>query len=589
MKLLFFRCLVFSLVTCLITACASVNMKTATDIEPQASEPVIEAEAESQGANTVASEEKAQPPKPPVKDTTNADNYQRSVDTALEFCEASQVFWAEGNLDKAIDALDQAYTSILSVDTANNPKLIQQKEDLRFMISKRILEIYASRYTAVNGNHNEIPLIINEHVTKEIKRFQKHDRNFFIRSYKRSGRYRGAIVSSLKEAGLPEELSWLPLIESGFKTNALSSARALGLWQFIPSTGYKFGLKRDAWIDERLDPEKATVAAISYLTELHNIFGDWTTVLAAYNCGEGAVLRRIRSQKINYLDNFWDLYQKLPRETARYVPKFLATLHIIKDPARYGFSFEELDEPVPYEIVHIEKQVQLKAIANKLGSSFDEIIALNPELRYKATPPDTPYPLKAPLGTGEILLAKIDEIPKWTPPQRAYEYHRVKGGESLYLIALKYRTSVRAIAEANNIRRKHFIRKGQKLKIPLKDKKYAVSSYQLLDGGKYRVRRGDSLWVIAKRFNTTTKEIQRLNSLKSSCLSVGQLLQVVRQEDILDDKNRESYQVRSGDNLTDIAQKHNMSLNQLLQINSLNRRGVIYPGQTLLVLGTGMK
>ncbi len=189
------------------------------------------------------------------------------LDAALDFCNASQEFWSEGKLEKAIATLDQAYELVLNVDTGSSPELIQQKEDLRFMISKRILEIYASRYTAVNGNHDEIPLIMNKHVEKEIKMFQGPERKFFMESYKRSGRYIDDIVKSLKEAGLPQDLAWLPLIESGFKIRALSRARALGLWQFIPSTGYKFGLKRDTWIDERLDPEKATAAAIAYMKE----------------------------------------------------------------------------------------------------------------------------------------------------------------------------------------------------------------------------------------------------------------------------------------------------------------------------------
>jgi membrane-bound lytic murein transglycosylase D len=278
----------------------------------------------------------------------NGERAQDLLDTALDLAQTSQDFWSTGELDRAIETLDQAYIFVMNADTENHPDLIQQKEDLRFMISKRILEIYASRYTAVDGNHNAIPLTMNKHVENEIKLFQGRERKFFLASYNRSGKYREKIVASLKQAGLPEELSWLPLIESGFKVKALSRARALGLWQFIPSTGYKFGLKRDTWIDERLDPEKSTAAAIDYLEELHNIFGDWTTVLAGYNCGEGRVLRVIRDQKINYLDNFWDLYEKLPRETARYVPRFLATLHILSDPEKYGFQFEEPDEPLPY-------------------------------------------------------------------------------------------------------------------------------------------------------------------------------------------------------------------------------------------------
>jgi len=161
---------------------------------------------------------------------------------------------------------------------------------------------------------------MNDHVAREIRSLQTVERNFFIDSYYRSGMYRPHIVAQMKKAGLPEDLSWLPLIESGFKVKALSRARALGLWQFIASTGYRFDLRRDRWVDERMDLERSTDAAINYLTTLHDLFGDWTTVLAAYNCGEANVLRVIRQQHVNYLDNFWDLYTRLPAETARYVP-----------------------------------------------------------------------------------------------------------------------------------------------------------------------------------------------------------------------------------------------------------------------------
>jgi membrane-bound lytic murein transglycosylase D len=454
---------------------------------------------------------------------------QNLLDTALDLINASQEYWSEGNLEQAIVTLDEAYTLVVEVDTGINPELIQQKEDLRFTISRRILEIYASRYTAVNGNHNEIPLTMNEHVEKEIKRFTGPERTFFIESYKRSGRYMPKILEALKEAGLPEELAWLPLIESGFKVRALSRARALGLWQFIPSTGYKFGLKRDTWVDERLDPEKATAAAIAYMKELHQIFGDWTTVLAAYNCGEGRVLRKIRNQKINYLDNFWDLYQQLPRETARYVPRFLATLHILSDPAKYGLELGEPDSPLTYEAVTIEKPVHLKAVAKKIGVTSKELTDLNPELRQKATP-STPYTLKIPEGRSNVLFAHLDEIPKWSPPKSAYAYHRVRKGETLSTIARRYRTSVSKIVRANNIRKKHYIRVGQKLKIPLRGTSvgntYASSKAKLLPGGKYRVRKGDSLWLIAKRFNTNTKTLKQINDLRSTRLSVGQVLKV---------------------------------------------------------------
>jgi len=461
-----------------------------------------------------------------VAEKVSSEQDQNYLDTALEFCNAAQEFWSEGSIDNALATLDQAYELILAVDTESFPELVQQKEDLRFLISKRILEIYASRYTAVNGNHDEIPLTMNEHVEKEIKLFQGRERRFFMESYNRSGKYMPAILKALKEAGLPEELAWLPLIESGFKVKALSRARALGLWQFIPSTGYKFGLKRNTWIDERLDPEKATAAAIAYMKELHQIFGDWTTVLAGYNCGEGRVLRTIRNQRINYLDNFWDLYQQLPRETARYVPRFLATLHILRNPEKYGFVFGEPAAPISYEIANIEKPVQLKLVAKGTGISLQELTELNPELRRQVTP-ETPYVLKVPSGSAETLLAGLDKIPEWVPPRNAFVYHRVKKGETLSLIAMRYRTRVSRIVSANNINHKHFIRAGQKLKIPLRDSGRVYASHDAsLSGGEYKVRKGDSLWLIAKKFNTNTKTLQRLNKLDSTRLYVGQMIKV---------------------------------------------------------------
>jgi len=517
---------------------------------------------------------------------------QKILDEALNYCEVSQEFWQKGELDNALEALDQAYALILDVDTSDQPKLIQQKEDLRFLISKRILEIYASRNIVVNGNYNAIPIVINRHVQKEIDRFTTGvERNFFIESYRRSGRYRPYIVGALKEAGLPTELSWLPLIESGFKVNALSKARALGLWQFIPSTGYKFGLSRDKFIDKRLDPINSTEAAIAYLKELHQMFGDWTTVLAAYNCGEGRVLRVIRQQKVNYLDNFWDLYERLPYETARYVPRFLATLYIIENLDRYGFDTIQVDAPMEYEEIEIEKQVHLKHVAMAIGVNERQLTEINPELRYKILPPDK-YLLKVPEGTSLVLTAKLSDIPVSKPPTRAVVYHRVRRGETLSIIAKKYRTRVSRIMRANNLRRSHYIVAGRLLKIPTPGYRYRASKPAAVSpaASSHRVRRGDNLWNIANRYGTTTDKIKKVNNLNSNDLHIGQVLRLPATGDargskisVADAGNFKVYQVRPGDSPFAIAQQHNMNLNRLLSINQLSNRSKIYPGQRLYI------
>ncbi|MDA8098951.1 MAG: transglycosylase SLT domain-containing protein [Nitrospiraceae bacterium] len=400
-------------------------------------------------------------------DNSGDDNEPVTLDAALDLVETARQLWAAGDRDKAIETLDKAYAALLAAPMEGGDKEAQQREDLRFLISRRLTEIYSTRFTKATGTHNEIPLMVNDHVEREIKLFQGMERDFFIESYRRSGRYREQMAKAFREAGMPEELSWLPLIESGFKVRALSRARALGLWQFIPSTGYKYGLKRTDWVDERLDPEKATAAAIAYLRELHDMFGDWATVLAAYNCGEGAVLRVIRNQKINYLDNFWDLYERLPRETARYYPRFLATLAIVKDPAKYGFAFDELEQSMPFETVSCEKPVQLAKLAEKIDCDADDLSLLNPELRYQATPPGS-YALKVPSGKAQVASASIDSLPKYAPPKPAFVVHRVRRGETLSTIAVRYRTSVSRILEANNLRSGRLLRIGQKLKIPVR-------------------------------------------------------------------------------------------------------------------------
>ena len=453
---------------------------------------------------------------------------QKRIDDALYYYQEALESWNSGEPDKAIESLDQSYQIICAIQNEEDPEINKQKEDLRLLISKRILEIYASRSHPQMGRSREIPLAMNQYVDREIKRFQTIEKNFFIDSYRLSGRFRPYIVEEMKKAGLPPDLSWLPLIESGFKIKALSRARALGLWQFIASTAYRYDLRRDRWVDDRMDLERSTQAAITYLKVLHDLFGDWTTVLAAYNCGEGNVLRVIRQQHVNYLDDFWDLYPRLPLETARYVPRFLAALHIIKDPEKYGFTDLELDEPLQSEKVQVNKQMRLSDIAQTLNVPEKTLETLNPSLRYKATP-NYPFMLNLPPETSEVFLANLEQIPQWKPPQQAYAFHRVRFGETLSEIALKYRVTVRHIVHANGLRSASRIRAGQRLKIPLRGQIILTSNTRPSEPGStisYRVKRGDSLWLIAQRFNTTVAKIKSLNQIDSNLLQEGQMILV---------------------------------------------------------------
>jgi len=466
-----------------------------------------------------------------IPDKTDQSDDQRLLDSAIELYQSSNDFWEQGDLDKTLETLDKSYALILKVRQEADQSVLQQKEDLRITIAKRIMELHASRFNVANGYKNAIPLDMNKHVKAALDLFKDKERSFFIESYARSGKYRPAIVKALREEGLPEELSWLPLIESGFKIRALSRSRALGMWQFIASTGYKFGLERTTWIDERMDPEKSTRAAIAYFKELHSIFGDWSTAIAAYNCGEANVLRVIKQQKIKYLDNFWDLFTKLPYETASYVPRFIAVLHIVNNPEKYGFTFPAPDEEIVLEEVTINKQVHLEKIAENIDIAHQELKDLNPELRKDVTP-SKPYALKVPKGKAETLLAKLNDIPVWASTRvPSYVEHRVKKGETLSMIASRYGTSVSAIMAMNGLKSDKYVGLGWRIKIPTSTNVSYSETRQPLHSTtpqenltEYVVRKGDSLWKIAHRHQTTTKAIQSLNQLSTTKLAIGQVL-----------------------------------------------------------------
>jgi membrane-bound lytic murein transglycosylase D len=349
----------------------------------------------------------------------------------------------------------------------------------------------------------------------------------------------------LRQAGLPEELAWLPLVESGFQVTALSKARALGPWQFIPSTGYKYGLNRDLFIDERMSVEKSTQAAIAYLTDLHGLFGDWLTALAAYNCGEGRVLKVISRQQINYLDHFWDLYQMLPYETARYVPRFLATLHIVKNPKKFGMDLPEpYAKPIAFETVKTYKPMKLTDIAGQMSISSDTFVMLNPELRHQMTP-DRPYDLKIPKGQGQQYASVADLIKESKPPappererKTKVVKYKVKHGDTVASISKKFGVSSKSLLASNGMKSESQLTEGKILKIPVKTREKSTQVASSKKGKskkpaaaepatiKYTVKKGETLTQIAKRYNTTPTEIKKMNNLSGTQLRSGQVLKI---------------------------------------------------------------
>lgn len=308
----------------------------------------------------------------------------------------------------------------------------------------------------------DVPIIRTATVDKHVQFFSFRIRDRFEVWLGRLERHRPMVERIFTEFNLPVDLIFLSLVESGFSTNAVSRAKAVGPWQFIKGTAKAYDLRVDNWIDERRDPVKSTIAAARYLRDLYQLFGSWPLAMAAYNAGERKVGRAlVRAQA----DDFWDLTDTklLKRETKEYVPRFLAAALIAKDPTRFGFAVPS-QLPLEYEEVVVTRPIHLKTAALAAGASYAELKTLNPELRKDLTPPDPAYHLKVPAGRKDAFLANLATYQNW---KRVHAVrHQIRRGDTLPLLASRHGTTVQAILEANAMTQSEKPKPGDWLLIP---------------------------------------------------------------------------------------------------------------------------
>ncbi len=432
---------------------------------------------------------------------------------------------ADANLEQLYDRIVQAVHAYEMAafregdgfsEQRSEPAPLDEIAEMTFPVDPRLKERAEKELEAVP---HDLPLTVNDQVLSFLNFFQTpRGRAIIETGLRRAGRYRAMISRVLREEGLPQDLIYLAQAESAFQPLALSRAGARGIWQFMSFRGKQYGLQHSWWVDERQDPEKATRAAARHLRDLYEIFGDWYLVLAAYNSGPGNVQHAI--ERTGYAD-FWELYKRnvLPRETRNYVPIILALTLMAKDAAHYGLQVEP-ESTVPIDRVKPGHPIDLRLVAETIDADVETLRSLNPQLLRMVTPADPDIELHLPEGTAERFFAEIAAIPpeKWVSWRR----HRVEEGETLSVLAKKYRVTPGAIADANGLETGTPLQPGDKLIIP------AAARPQPAQGKlvRYRVRRGDTLESIADEFDCTVIELKRWNGLRGNRVARGMRLRI---------------------------------------------------------------
>ena len=462
---------------------------------------------------------------------SGVDNYRANrLDAArVDFDTAVDVMLTSGmdlkgdpmlseEFERLLNAVNSLEMAALKQGNGFSPKIeeapLESAEDLTFPPNPEL----TAKLKAELQIKSDLPLVINDEVAGYIGYFANSTsfRAHMVHSLERGGKYKAIIQKALADQGLPQDLFYLAVAESGFQPQALNAkSGAGGMWQFMPTGAY--GLARNGYFDERFDPEKSSIAYARYMKSLYNQFGDWYLAMAGYDWGPGYVQRAV--QRTGYAD-FWELYRRnmLPKETKEYVPKILAAVIMAKNPGKYGLDKVVPDPAVVWDTVTVDYAIDMRLVADVTNASLPEIVALNPSLLRMSTPNDLSFDLHIPVGTRDIFNARLKEIPEMR--RNSWRFHVVRGGESLDGIASSLHARGNEVAEANGLKSGENVEEGDELVIPL----VAVSSS--VHPQRYTVRRGETLIEVADRFNVSVEDLRGWNHLSKNAVQAGKTLNV---------------------------------------------------------------
>jgi membrane-bound lytic murein transglycosylase D len=424
--------------------------------------------------------------------------------------------------DHVVQGVNQLYPGGTSAETEASQEAQQKSEpapidETNGLTPAADAGTKAKAEAEVKNTHSDLPLMMTDQVAGYIAYFSGHGRGVFERAYARSGRYHDMIVSTLKQQGLPQDLIYLAQAESGFHPHAVSRVGARGIWQFMAARGSGYGLHHNMWVDDRQDPEKSTRAAARHLKDLYNQFGDWYLAMAAYNSGPGTVQAAVK--RTGYAD-FWELYRRnvLPKETRNYVPIILAVTIMAKNPSQYGLDEVAMEHPADSDTVTINYPVDLRLVAQCVGSTEEELQDLNPSLLRLSTPRQGDFQLHLPAGTKDQYETAIAEIP--ANMRLWWRYHSVQSGDTLASLARKYHTTAKSISEANHLDGSE-LDADSRLVIPITPGKHAESDTATYARHitRYKVHKGDTVESVAENFGVSPQMLRRWNGIRGNSLS----------------------------------------------------------------------